>query len=143
MDGCFCHVVLFRRRDAPTEARTVGTGRALELNQEALPDARTYDVPPDGRMALTEEYPPPDDCTFGLLFCGLLFIEHAAPSPWRLFSTGKYPFFFVKLSMHGPSTVFCLFVSTHLILSSDSLCCLNFPATLLSILLRSWTFVLL
>ena len=49
----------------------------------------------------------------GLLFCGLLFIGLAElevePSPACLFSTGKYPFLFVKLSMHGPSTVFFFF----------------------------------
>ena len=101
----------------------------LGLTEKDIPKACT--LGPE-KVLITETLPG-----LGLLFCGWLFIGLAELevelSPARLFSTGKYPFFFVKLSMHGPSTVLCLFEVTYLTTRSDSLCCLNFRATLLSI----------
>ena len=74
----------------------------MGLTEKDLPKACT--LGPE-KVLITEALPG-----LGLLFGGLLFIGLAElevePSPARLFSTGKYPFFFVKLPMHGPSTVF-------------------------------------
>ena len=79
----------------------------MGLTEKDFPKACT--LGPE-KVLITETLPG-----LGLLFCGLLFIGLAelevepCASPARLFSTGKYPFFFVKLSMHGPSTVFFFF----------------------------------
>ena len=58
--------------------------------------------------------------------------QDAQPSPSRLFSTGRYPVFFVRHCIYSPSFDFCLCSGTYFILRSVSLCFLNLPATLLS-----------
>lgn len=58
--------------------------------------------------------------------------QDAQPSPSRLFSSGRYPIFFVRHCIYSPSLDFCLCSETYFTLRSVSLCFLNLPATLLS-----------
>lgn len=112
----------------------------MGLTEKDLPKACT--LGPE-KVLITETLPG-----LGLLFCGLLFIGLAElevePSPARLFSTGKYPFFYVKLSTHGPSTVFLPFCSNLLDHEVGFSVLFKFSShSLVDILLRRWTFVLL
>lgn len=94
------------------------------------------DLPGDATLGLLDDLR--DDMLEGcfLELLALLSLwplaQDAQPSPSRLFSTGRYPIFFVRHCIYSPSLDFCLCSGTYFILRSDSLCFLNLPATLLS-----------
>jgi len=100
----------------------------LEL-LDGLPGDATLGLACDLREDLLEE------CFSELL--ALLFFwppaQDGQPSSSRLFSTGRYPIFFVRHCIYSPSFDFCLCSRTYFILRSVSLCFLNLLATFLSI----------
>ena len=119
----------------------VGPGDTLELPDDLkegfddvleLPD----DLPGDATLGLAGDLGEDllEECFSERL--ALLFFwppaQDAQRSPSRLFSTGRYPIFFVRHCIYSPSFDFCLCSGTYFILRSVSFCFLNLPATFLS-----------
>ena len=113
---------VLRLLDDLSDDATLGLAEELK---EGLPDEPFFE-PVLGLVALLRAL------GWVVLFFWLL-AQYAQPSPSRLFNSGRCPIFSFIHCIYAPSFDFCLCSGTYFILSSDSLCCLNLPATLLSI----------